>query len=112
MYQTFDPHSSLDPRASARPPFSKDWQAELWQRRCQRFVVTLFRHKKPLTCGIVTNVQSLQNKRVLSIDLAAIMAGSGIRGQFEDKFKALLRDIEDEVRSITTFSFNHFHNEG
>lgn len=40
------------------------------------------------------------------------MAGSGIRGQFEDKFKALLRDIEDEVRSITTFSFNHFHNEG
>jgi hypothetical protein len=26
------------------------------------------------------------------------MAGSGIRGQFEEKFKALLRDIEDEVR--------------
>lgn len=25
------------------------------------------------------------------------MAGSGIRGQFEEKFKALLRDIEDEV---------------
>ncbi len=41
--------------------------------------------------------QSLQNKRVLSIDLASIMAGSGIRGQFEEKFKALIRDIEDEV---------------
>jgi ATP-dependent Clp protease ATP-binding subunit ClpA len=39
----------------------------------------------------------LQEKRVLSIDLAAIMAGSGIRGQFEEKFKALIRDIEDEV---------------
>jgi hypothetical protein len=26
------------------------------------------------------------------------MAGSGIRGQFEEKFKALIRDIEDEVR--------------
>jgi ATP-dependent Clp protease ATP-binding subunit ClpB len=25
------------------------------------------------------------------------MAGSGIRGQFEEKFKALIRDIEDEV---------------
>jgi len=25
------------------------------------------------------------------------MAGSGIRGQFEEKFKALLRDIEEEV---------------
>jgi len=26
------------------------------------------------------------------------MAGSGIRGQFEEKFKALLADIEEEVR--------------
>lgn len=25
------------------------------------------------------------------------MAGSGIRGQFEEKFKSLIRDIEDEV---------------
>lgn len=25
------------------------------------------------------------------------MAGSGIRGQFEEKFKALLRDIEEEA---------------
>jgi ATP-dependent Clp protease ATP-binding subunit ClpA len=25
------------------------------------------------------------------------MAGSGIRGQFEEKFKALIKDIEDEV---------------
>ena len=41
--------------------------------------------------------QSLQNKRVLSIDLASIMVGSGIRGQFEEKFKNLLRDIEEEV---------------
>jgi ATP-dependent Clp protease ATP-binding subunit ClpB len=38
------------------------------------------------------------NKRVLSIDLSAILAGSGIRGQFEEKFKALLKDIEAEVR--------------
>ncbi|KAH9971031.1 P-loop containing nucleoside triphosphate hydrolase protein [Lactifluus volemus] len=40
--------------------------------------------------------ESLHNKRVLSIDLSAIMAGSGIRGQFEEKFKALIRDIENE----------------
>jgi len=49
-------------------------------------------------------IKSLHNKRVLSIDLSAIMAGSGIRGQFEEKFKALLRDIEDEVRSSTSTS--------
>jgi ATP-dependent Clp protease ATP-binding subunit ClpB len=47
----------------------------------------------------VLGIQSLQDKRVLSIDLSAIMAGSGIRGQFEEKFKALIRDIEEEVRS-------------
>lgn len=46
------------------------------------------------------NRQSLQNKRVLSIDLSAIMAGSGIRGQFEEKFKALIRDIEAEASAI------------
>ena len=41
--------------------------------------------------------QSLHDKRVLALDLSAIVAGSGIRGQFEEKFKALLRDIEDQV---------------
>ena len=35
------------------------------------------------------------------MDLSAIVAGSGIRGAFEEKFKALLRDIEDEVSSIS-----------
>ncbi|KAJ8514426.1 hypothetical protein ONZ45_g8043 [Pleurotus djamor] len=47
--------------------------------------------------------ESLQNKRVLSIDLAAIMAGSGIRGQFEEKFKNLIRDIEEEAGNVICF---------
>ncbi|TRM58807.1 P-loop containing nucleoside triphosphate hydrolase protein [Schizophyllum amplum] len=47
--------------------------------------------------------ESLQGKRVLSIDLSAIMAGSGIRGQFEEKFKALIKDIEDEARNVICF---------
>ncbi|TFK37477.1 P-loop containing nucleoside triphosphate hydrolase protein [Crucibulum laeve] len=47
--------------------------------------------------------ESLHNKRVLSIDLSAIMAGSGIRGQFEEKFKALLRDIEEESGKVICF---------
>ncbi|KAG6872381.1 hypothetical protein C0995_010133 [Termitomyces sp. Mi166 len=44
-----------------------------------------------------------ENKRVLSIDLSAIMAGSGVRGQFEEKFKALIRDIEDEAGKVICF---------
>lgn len=31
------------------------------------------------------------------------MAGSGIRGQFEEKFKALIRDVEDEARNVICF---------
>ncbi|KAF8720590.1 hypothetical protein AX14_010884 [Amanita brunnescens Koide BX004] len=47
--------------------------------------------------------ESIQHKRVLSIDLASIMAGTGIRGQFEEKFKALIKDIEDEAGNIICF---------
>lgn len=39
--------------------------------------------------------ESLQNKRLLTIDLASLIAGSGIRGQFEEKFKNLLEDIQE-----------------
>ena len=35
---------------------------------------------------------------MLALDLSAVMAGSGIRGAFEEKFRALIRDFEDEVR--------------
>ncbi|PFH48642.1 hypothetical protein AMATHDRAFT_149448 [Amanita thiersii Skay4041] len=47
--------------------------------------------------------ESLQHKRVLSIDLSSVMAGTGIRGQFEEKFKALIRDIEAESENIICF---------
>lgn len=47
--------------------------------------------------------ESLQNKRVLSIDLSSVVAGSGIRGQFEEKFKALIKDIEEEAENVICF---------
>lgn len=47
--------------------------------------------------------ESLHSKRVLSLDLAALLAGTGIRGQFEEKFKALLRDIESEAGGVICF---------
>lgn len=47
--------------------------------------------------------ESLFDKRVLSLDLAGIIAGSGIRGQFEEKFKALLRDIDEEGGNVICF---------
>ena len=40
---------------------------------------------------------------MLALDLSAIMAGSGIRGAFEEKFKALIRDIEEEGGNVICF---------
>ncbi|KAG8894666.1 chaperone ATPase hsp78, partial [Tulasnella sp. 403] len=47
--------------------------------------------------------ETLHHKRVLSIDLASLVAGSGVRGQFESKFKALLRDIEEASDEVICF---------
>ncbi|KAJ7031873.1 P-loop containing nucleoside triphosphate hydrolase protein [Mycena alexandri] len=47
--------------------------------------------------------ESLHDKRVLSIDLSAVMAGSGIRGQFEEKFRSLIQDIEAEAGNVICF---------
>ncbi len=44
---------------------------------------------------------SLRDKRVLALDLGALVAGAKYRGEFEDRLKALLKEIkEDEGRII------------
>ncbi|MGI4814062.1 MAG: ATP-dependent chaperone ClpB [Janthinobacterium lividum] len=45
--------------------------------------------------------ETLKNKRVLSLDMAALLAGAKYRGEFEERLKAVLSDIaKDEGRTI------------
>ncbi|MCC6194635.1 MAG: ATP-dependent chaperone ClpB [Burkholderiales bacterium] len=45
--------------------------------------------------------ESLKNKRVLSLDMAALLAGAKYRGEFEERLKSVLKDIAaDEGRTI------------
>ena len=47
--------------------------------------------------------ESMKDKRVLSLDLAALMAGAAVRGQFEERIKGVLRDVEAEQGKVILF---------
>ena len=39
--------------------------------------------------------EQLKNKRVVSLDLGALVAGAKYRGEFEDRLKAVIKDVEE-----------------
>ena len=47
--------------------------------------------------------ENLQNKKLLSLDLGAMMAGAMFRGQFEARFKAILKAVKDSNGEIILF---------
>ncbi|WVN86314.1 uncharacterized protein L203_101477 [Cryptococcus depauperatus CBS 7841] len=47
--------------------------------------------------------ESIHGKRLLSLDLSMLMAGTGVRGEFESRFKSLLKDIEEEEGNVIIF---------
>ena len=47
--------------------------------------------------------EGLKNKRVVALDLGAMLAGAKYRGEFEDPLKAVLKEIEDSSGQIILF---------
>ena len=47
--------------------------------------------------------QSLTDKRVVALDMGALIAGTKYRGEFEDRLKAVLREVSDAAGSVILF---------
>ena len=47
--------------------------------------------------------EGLKNKRVVALDLGAMIAGAKYRGEFEDRLKAVLKEIEEAQGTVILF---------
>ena len=47
--------------------------------------------------------ESLKNKRLIALDIGSMVAGSKYRGEFEERLKAVLKEIADSEGEIVTF---------
>ncbi len=47
--------------------------------------------------------EGLKNKRLISLDIASLLAGAKYRGEFEERLKAVLKEINDSNGEVITF---------
>ncbi len=47
--------------------------------------------------------EGLKNKRIVSLDMGALIAGAKFRGEFEERLKAVLKEVQDSAGEIILF---------
>src|SRR5207247_291464 len=47
--------------------------------------------------------ESLKDRRIVALDMGALIAGAKYRGEFEERLKAVLKEVEDSQGKIILF---------